>query len=279
MMRVRRQIAGMLLAGLLAGSASAEATDANVYDGVIQSLQKATVSTRVEGMVTEVMFEPGQRVSEGQPLLRLDDTDYRNRQETARADVLRAEVALASARREMERTQALAARGAVSGVTLLKAEAAYSLADAVLAQVRADLEKAENNLDRTVIRAPISGIISAPSVSLGAFVKPGNRTLATIQQLDPVRLAYKVPYVERLEALQLVGHPFPESLLETVALTVLVSGTWTHPHIAYPSHVSSNVEPDTGLMTVWAEVPNPEHLLRPGMAVRVAVTQRIAETD
>lgn len=244
------------------------------FEGRIEALRHAEVSSALNSLVLKVHFDPGQRVEQGDALFTLDDTDQRIELETARANVLRAELTLVSARDELERTRELAERGAAAGVALFKAEAAHTLADAMLAKARASHDAAQLQLDRTVIRAPIGGRIGAPRVAQGAFVKANGKVLAEIVQLDPVRLSYRVPYVARLKQLGIETLSFPDSLLDRVDLTVIVPGGWEHPQRARPSHVSPDLDPETGMMTIWAEVANPQALLRPGMAVRVRPTQR-----
>ncbi len=257
---------GLSLA-ISANSASAE--DSILWNGRIDAVQTAEVSASIESIVTDILFEAGSYVEQGQPLVILDETKFRIEVETARSNVIRAELTAASARRDLERAVKLKERGSVTDVAFFKTEAAHTLAGAVLAKTRADLLAAQKDLEKAVIRAPIDGVISPPDVALGTYVKPGRKPLARIVQLDPVRLTYTVPYVERIEDLEITDMRLPLDLLERVELTIILSETWEYPHRASPSQVSANVDPVTGELTVWAEVENPKALLRPGMKVKV----------
>ena len=88
-------------------------------------------------------------------------------------------------------------------------------------------------------------------------------------QLDPVRLSYQVPYAQRIDELDLEDLRFPDSLLSRITLTIRVTEDWTYPLTTRPTHVSADLDPDSGAITLWAEVPNPQGQLRPGMAVTV----------
>ncbi|WP_222435008.1 efflux RND transporter periplasmic adaptor subunit [Falsiphaeobacter marinintestinus] len=255
---------------LLTLTAPALAADDTVeFPGRIEALNQSEVSNAVAATVTAIHFSPGEYVTPGDLLFTLDKAGFELAVETEVAFLLRAEATLKSAARDFERMQRLQSRGSATGVQVLKAEVAQAMADAVRAETRARVKAAQMDLARTDIRAPISGVISAPSVKVGSYVKVGNGPLATIMQLDPVRLSYEVPYIDRVESLGLTELPFPESLLSSVTLTVKITESWTHPHRTRPSNVDAVVNPVTGTLTIWAELPNPDGQLRPGMRVRV----------
>lgn len=254
---------------LTAAPVVAEAQEIREFPGRISAVNQADVSNAVAATVTAIHFTPGQYVIPGDLLITLDKTEYELAVETEVANLLRAEATLKSAAQDFERLQQLQSRGSATNVQLLKAEVAEAMADAVRAETRARVKAAQIDLARTEIRAPISGVISAPTVNVGSYVKVGRAPLATITQLDPVRLSYEVPYVERVRALGIEDMRFPESLLSRITLTVLVAEGWEHPHATTPDYVEAGVNPDSGTLTIWAELPNPKGQLRPGMQVRV----------
>jgi RND family efflux transporter MFP subunit len=260
---------------LLAAHVTADPTETNstAFPGRIEALNQADVSTEVASVVSMIHFKPGQLVQAGETLFTLDPTDFELSLETQRVNVLRAEATLKSAEQDFARLLKLKKRGSATGVQVLKAEVAEAFADAVRAETQAGLRAAQIELDRTVIRAPISGVISPARVSVGSYVKTGSAPLANIVQLDKVRLSYQVPYVARIEQLNIKELLFPDSLLSRVLLTVKVTDTWYHPQTTKPSHVSSRVDYASGAITIWAELANPTGLLRPGM--RVTVLSRV----
>jgi RND family efflux transporter MFP subunit len=213
---------------LLAALVTADPTEINstAFPGRIEALNQADVSNEVASVISKIHFNPGQLVQAGEKLFTLDPTDFELSLETQQANVLRAEATLKSAEQDFARLMKLKERGSATGVQVLKAEVAQAFADAVRAETQADLKAAQINLDRTVIRAPISGVISPAKVSVGTYVKTGSAPLASIVQLDKVRLSYQVPYVARIEQLNIKELLFPDSLLSRVLLTVKVTDTW-----------------------------------------------------
>lgn len=268
---------GLLLAATVVTAstekACAQAADTEAFPGRIEAMVRADVTTEVSGIVQEIHFEAGQTVKKGDLLFTLDDTDFLLGLEEAEANVMRADALHVAAKQDFERTEALKARGSVADVQVLKAKGALALAEAVLHQTEVQLKGARADLERSVIRAPLSGVIGPSWIEIGAYAEPGSsRVMAQIVQLDPVLLSYEVPYVERLEQLDISDLTALEDLLSKVTLKIQISDTWFHPHQTRPRHAAAEVDAQTGKTTLWAEVPNPRFLLRPGMRVTVLAT-------
>ena len=239
------------------------------YPGRIETMISFDVSNLIEGVIEEVHFQPGQSIQTGDVLFSIEASGYELAVETQRLNTVRADAALRSARQDLERMQKLKERGSVTDVQMFKAEIAMSIGEALLAQSKAEFEVAELELSRTVIRAPIDGIISKSDVSPGSYVEKGRGPLARIDQMDPVRLAYEIPYIERIEQLQIEDLSSPKTVLEPVTLRIKISDSWIYSETAKPENVSSRVDYTSGNLTIWAEVANPNYLLRPGMRVTV----------
>ncbi len=239
------------------------------FPGQIEALVSVDVSNLIEGVITEVHFKSGQFVEPGDVLFSLDATDFELAVENMRLNAVRAETALRSARQDFERIQKLKDKGSATEVQMFKAEIALSIGAALVDQAKAELKDAETNLERTTIRSPIAGVISQSEVRPGSYVKQGRGPLARIDQMDPVLLEYAIPYVERLEQLQIDDLRSPKEVLEPVTLRIQISDTWTYSETAKPENMSPRVDFSSGTLTIWAELANPKHLLRPGMRVRV----------
>ncbi|MFC3615660.1 efflux RND transporter periplasmic adaptor subunit [Lutimaribacter marinistellae] len=251
------------------------AQDVREFPGRVVALTRADVSNAVESTVAEIHFQPGQRVAKGDLLFTLDTTDFEQDLANAQAKLLHAETALLNAEEDYRRLRTLEERGSATGVQLLKAEVAQGFANAVRSETRAKVAEAQANLERTRIHAPLSGIISASSVNVGTYIKKGRAPLAHIVQLDPVRIAYQVPYVQRIEELNLQHLKFPENLLSQTELSLKISDDWVYRLTTVPSQIDAEVDPETGLITIWADIGNPDAQLRPGMSVTVVSRPRM----
>lgn len=220
------------------------ARDDVVVDAVGSALASHAVIVypAVAGEIERVTFSAGQRVKEGELLVQLVD-----RAERIAAD--QAEARVAAAARLLKRYEETRGSGAISDSVLDEARLALRSAELELAQAREALR------DRTV-RAPFSGVVGIVRVD------PGNRVttttaLTTLDRRDPLSVAFQVPepFLGRLQHGQ-------EVALETVAFPGRsFTGTLTR--------IDSRVDPVTRTLTVRADVPNPDDLLRPGMSFSV----------
>ncbi|MEO0761064.1 MAG: efflux RND transporter periplasmic adaptor subunit [Pseudomonadota bacterium] len=265
-----RGAAGMLvalLAALLAGPAMAEPL---VFEGRVEAAREAVLSTRLDGVVSAVLFEGGERVVAGQPLIEMDPVDARLALRVAEAEVAAAEAELAGAIRNADRQEALFERGVAADAVVGPARTRRAAAEAALALAEAGRARAALDVERAVIRAPIDGFVSAPAVVVGQFLEAeAGPPLASVVALDPVTVAYRAPYADRLETLKATGARTVDEMLAGIRVTLVLPGGHPFPAVSTPRKASPVVDPGTGTVTVWASFANPDGLLRPGMAVTV----------
>lgn len=170
------------------------------FQGRIEAVHRAEVSTRIDGRVKGLLVEGGEQVDEGQPLIELASAGLARPVTAAQAEADRSAARLALAQQEAARLRERTGRNAASEVERQDREASLAIAHAEVAMAKAALEQARLRLENATIRAPIAGIVSRPRIAPGSFVeaKEGD-PLATIVRLDPVFVVYQVPYAVRLE--------------------------------------------------------------------------------
>ena len=167
-------------------------------DNAYTAVEIAQVTPATGGIVKEVRVVDTQGVKQGDILAVIDDTDARLSLSQAKADAARAlaqqvaaESDYARAVIDLKRRQALIESGSVSGEELSKAQNAFATgkaniaaARAAVAQARARTEQASVDLDRTVIRAPVDGVIAKRSVQVGQRVSSGVTLLSIVPVQD-----------------------------------------------------------------------------------------------
>ena len=175
-----------------------------IETGKVQPHDKVEVKSKVAGQVMRVFVEEGQKVKRGQPLLKLDPTDFRRDVARAAADVARAAADVRSARNAFDfakvglgrRQKALEGRG----VAQIDVDAAASdvrgraanlgTAQAVLAGSRVQLAAAQDRLRYTQILAPMDGTVIERGIQAGEVVTPGvqasfdGKALCTVADLS-----------------------------------------------------------------------------------------------
>jgi membrane fusion protein, multidrug efflux system len=210
--------------------------------GTVQARESVTVTAKVSELVEKVHFDSGDEVRAGAPLITLSD----RQQQAALAE---AQAAADEAERLYRRQSELAAQQLIARSQLDNQRATRDAAKARVAQIRAQLA------DR-VIRAPFSGVLGLRQVSPGSLVTPG----VAIATLDDLARVY-------------VDFPLPEAQLSMAAPGRVIQGraaAWPDRTFAGAiAIIDARVDPATRAITVRADLPNPERLLRPGMLVNV----------
>jgi membrane fusion protein (multidrug efflux system) len=162
--------------------ASRHVTTDNAYVGA----DVAQVTPLIGGPVLEVLVQDTQSVSRGEVLVRLDDTDARLALASAEARLSAAEAEIQKAQIDLRRRESLGASGSVSQDELTAARNALNVANANLRIARAARDQAQVDLERTVIRAPVDGVISRRQVQVGQRVQPG----AMLMVVTPIQDVY-----------------------------------------------------------------------------------------
>tara|TARA_R110002096_G_scaffold139504_12_gene293873 strand:+ start:185 stop:1411 length:1227 start_codon:yes stop_codon:yes gene_type:complete len=145
--------------------------------GIVESSRRTTLAAEVPGRVEKVsrIFEIGKEVTEGDVLIELDPTDYLAILAQSKATLADAKSALAS---EMARaTQAkrdwvTQGKGGEASV-LMRREPQLASARARVESAEAAKEKADKDVERTVIKAPFNAIISSTFTEVGSYLTPG----------------------------------------------------------------------------------------------------------
>lgn len=165
-----------------------EPTDVNLDvsgQGTVQPRTESNVVAEVDGRVLWVSpaLVTGGFFEQGDPLIRLDPTDYELRVAQTAATVESSASRLSLARKTLERNQKLAANGTISKRELDDAENQARVAEAVQREADAAYQQARRNMERTEIRAPFAGRVRSESVDVGQFV-PRGATIATVYAVD-----------------------------------------------------------------------------------------------
>jgi membrane fusion protein (multidrug efflux system) len=223
--------------------------DAVRATGRIEAVQAVELKPDEQGRVTELLFQEGQFVARGTPLVRIDDAMLRAQAERARAD-------RDLTRQQLERVRRLRAENASSPADLERAEAAARSAEAAVALL-------ELQIARTTVRAPFAGVVGQRFVSTGDYVTTATRLL-TLQTVDPQRAVIEVP--ER--------HAVRLGRGQTVEFTVAA-----RPDRVFRAEVDfidPVVQDASRTIVVKARAPNPDRVLRPGMFIeaRLATATR-----
>ncbi|WP_295797603.1 efflux RND transporter periplasmic adaptor subunit [uncultured Microbulbifer sp.] len=231
----------------------------------------AEVRPQVNGVVREQLFKEGGLVEAGEALYQLDDRRYEANYDSAKASLARAEAQLKISKLNADRSAELVKTGAVSKQEYDTAIASLQQAKADVAAARATVQGSKVELDFARISSPISGRIGISAVTQGALVTANqSEALATVQQLDPIYVDLTQSVSEMLSLRKALAAGTMEKT-DDLPVTILLEDGSPYPHAGKLAFSEVSVDPTTGSVRLRVVVPNPDHVLLPGMYVRASV--------
>ncbi|WP_072396239.1 efflux RND transporter periplasmic adaptor subunit [Hyphomicrobium sp. CS1GBMeth3] len=238
-------------------------------DGVVEPRARVAVANQVTGIVSRVLVVSGRQVEIGEPLFEIDAAEFEIDVAAAKAALDESIAQLRLAEDVAERQSRLAERGSGAEARATQAMIEVNVAKAVVARQESALRRAELALRRTRIVASIAGIVR-PRVAPGAFVEAEAGTvLAEIVQTDPILVGYSVSYEDRQRSLKKAGTTSARDMFDKIVLSLVLPSGETYAHHGQPKFESAEVDRSTGMLTTWAEFPNPDGVLVPGLTVQV----------
>ncbi|PTE08882.1 efflux RND transporter periplasmic adaptor subunit [Mesorhizobium helmanticense] len=211
--------------------------------GTVSAVRGVDLTVETAGIVKEILFHANEKVKANAVLLQLDDAVERADLDAEKAQAVLVQTALTRAI-ELQR------RGVGADVTL---DTARATASATLAQVN----KMQAVLEQKQLTAPFGGTVGIPKIDLGQYLAPGT-AVVTLQDLDTMRVDFSIP--EQQLPLLKIG--------QTVRLGI---GGGDMPFAGAIRGIDPKIDPASRLVTVRAEVANPEGKLTPGQFVQVRV--------
>jgi len=233
--------------------------------GHVIAIQSVKLVPRITAFIDQVNVSQGSFVKTGQVLFTLQKTQYEAALQTAQANLESAQAALENAQLVYERGSRLNSTGFEAESSLDQAIATRDEDQANVLSAKANLANAELNLSYCTITAPIDGRIGAVTLTKGNLVTTSTGSLATINQLDPIRVVFSVnsnsPILNSIQATSSGTSAF------TVGLELPDGAKYQYTgKIAF---LDNQVDSSTGTVNVYADFPNPQSLLLPGAYVNV----------
>lgn len=215
--------------------------------GTTQANEAVDITANVTEKVTEIFFDDGQKVKQGDPLIYLD-------KEEEEAELKSLEALLLEREPSYERAKDLTKRRALPEATLESRKAS-------LKELEGNIQVVKTKIKDRVITAPFSGITGFRGVSLGALVKPGDK-ITTLYDVSKMKLDFDVPSL------------FLNALKRGLPVLATVEA---YPDKAFKGiihAVNPSVDPVTRTIAVRALLDNEEGLLKPGLFMKAKLATR-----
>lgn len=228
--------------------------------GSVEAFERVQVTARVAGAVERVRVREGATVKDGETLVEIEPRRYEVAVASARAELERAQANRADARAALERREAAIAHtpGLIPAEEVATARTRVLVGDAEVQRAQAALDQALLNRRDAYVRAPIAGTIETKSVETGQYVQPG-AVLATLVRRDPLLIRFQVTEADAVR-------------LKPGMRAVFRVRTSPDQHGARLTHVAQGATGTSRMVAVVGEVDRAaRESLRPGMFAEVSV--------
>ncbi len=271
------------------------------FPASIQGRVNNDVRAKIQGYITQVLVDEGQYVTKGQPLFRLETNTLNQSADAARAGIGAAQSGVAAAKANVSAAQAavnasqvevnklipLVQKNIISAVQLETAKANLSRAQAQLAQAQAAQAQAaagvsqasanykgvQANIDYSVIRAPISGVLGKLPFRVGSLVGPNDPTpLTTVSDTSGIFAYFSMNEREYLDFLEnAYGATVPEKLRNMPMVELELANGSLYGEKGKIEAVTGQIDPTTGTIQFRVSFTNASKLLSNGNSGTIKV--------
>lgn len=238
------------------------------------------VRAKISGYITQVYVDEGQVVSKGQPLFRLetnvlsqDASAAKSGINAAQANINAAQASVNAAQVEVDKLIPLVEKNIISNVQLETAKANLARAQGQLEQARAAYQQAkanysgiQANIDFSIVRSPITGVIGAIGFREGSLVGPSDPTpLTTVSEVGEVYAYFSMNEREYLDFLSATeGKNVAEKLKNLPEIELVLANDEIYSEKGKIQTVTGQINPQTGTIQFRAIFSNKDRLLSNG---------------
>ncbi len=236
--------------------------------GTVQPVDSVEIKSKASGEIIAINVQTGQEIKKGQLLIQVDPRNPRNTLSQAKANLEVAQAQQANALSQLKRAEDLWATKSITETDYDNAKLQAANTKATVVRAETDLENAKISFEDTDVRAPKAGIVLTRNVGVGTVIQSatggvsGGAVLLKMANLDSVQIRALVDETD-------IGKLTPDL---PVVITVDA-----YPNRPFEGRVlkiepQSIVQQQVTLFPVLVRLPNPDHLLRPGMNAEIAIT-------
>ncbi|MGI4947489.1 MAG: efflux RND transporter periplasmic adaptor subunit [Janthinobacterium lividum] len=252
------------------GTARAVTADLPIEVEALGTVTPATVVTvrpQVSGVITQLLYREGQRVSKGQALAIIDPRPYRAALLQAQGALTRDQATLANARIQLSRYQTLLSQDSIARQDVDTQASTARQLEGTIAVDRGAVQQAQINLGYTRIVSPVSGRVGLKVVDVGNYIGAGDANgIVVVTTLQPIDVEFAIPQQQAPAIQQRIA---ADARIPALALDSTRTQTLDHGQF---STLNNQVDTTTGTIRGKARFPNAGYQLFPSQFVNVRLT-------
>lgn len=251
------------------GAQSAELQ--TTYPATIRGMQDVEIRPKVSGFITKLCVKEGQAVKAGQLLFVIDNVTYAAAVRQAKAAVNSAKAQLNTARLTYNNNEKLFKNNVIGSYELQSAKNNMAAAAAALAQAEASYVSAKENLSYCYVTSPASGVIGDLPYRVGALVSASSQQpLTTVSNISTMQVYFSMTEKELLDMTKTAGG-LHTAIKDYPAVKLQLADGTIYDHPGRVATVSGVIDATTGSVSMRADFPNPQHLLKSGGSGSIVV--------
>ena len=248
----------------------------NIYiPASLHGVTEVEVYPQVSGIIREVNFKDGIKVTKGQTLFVIDQTGHKLQVQNAQANLAAAKAQMETTKLQYESNQKLAEKRIISDYVLSTSMNAYHVAQAAVQQAEAQLAMAQTNLGYCTVKSPITGIIKENGFKMGELADPAE-LLCKVSDNSEVEAWFSYTESQLLDMLDRYNlKPTSEGLTDIDGKTasakmphlqLQLKNGQLYKHEGVVTEIGGIVDRKTGTVICKVTFPNPDDELRSGLS-------------
>lgn len=257
----------------------------NVFiPAALHGVHEVEVYPQVEGIIRKVNFTDGVKVSKGQVLFVIDQTEAKLQVQNAQANLAAARAQMETTKLRYESNKQLASKKIVSQYVMSTSLNAYHVAQAAVEQAQAQLSIAKTNLSYCTVTSPITGMIKENGFKIGEIADM-SKMLCTVSDNSYIQAWFSYTESQLLELMEqynlkatadglrdVEGKPIGEKLPK---LKLQLKNGQTYKYEGIVTEIGGIVDGKTGTVICKATFPNPDDELRSGLSATLIFPTKI----
>lgn len=231
-------------------------TEVLQFPAILEAQNVAILLPKSAGRIASVSVRVGQKVTVGDPLMSVEDSDYRYGVQDAKALHSVSTAQLEQAKINLSRFEQLLSSGAATQAQFEEVQISVNLAEAQFNRTAAALGIANSRLKDTTLTAPFTGVIIERNVEVGELIGGGPT------QRPPLTLAN----IDSMRVIASVNESIIQSLNESDELEVMPASANNEVLTGTIERINSAVDPITRMVSIEAKIENPNEYLKHGMS-------------